>query len=209
MKKYICMLMLLLLIFSMTKVSHADINDYTAFSSINVSNGKLLRDYTKDELDAALDETKDRRFSGWRIKLFNKNVPCEFISSTLFSMYNTGTTAIKYKLQVNAENTVKTSISSTGSIEYSVKGDGKVFSNKLDTALKIEYDYSETALVKETEELNIEIDPNTLCIVYIKGTGLLTNGVARYYSFWISQNKGGFEYFTITDSYVRIEKIAL
>lgn len=210
MKKLIVLLIIVLSVnlHILNKVD-ADINDYTSFAYINVSRGKLLRDYSSNELSEAVAKTKDRRFCGWRINLFNQNVPCEFISSTIFSMYNTGTTAMKYDISVHAENTVKTSISTTGTIAYKVKSGVKTFKNDLDASLKIEASYAETSLVKETENLSIEIDPNTLCVIYIQGTGLLTNGVARYYELWMTQEKGGFEYFTITNSYLRIEKIAL
>lgn len=209
MKKFIFLVALIFLIVPLFKRTTADINDYTSFAYINVSDGKMLKDYTEDELSEAIYQTKNRRFKGWRINLFNKNVPCEFISSTVFSMYNTGTTPMKYDVSIHAENTVKTSISTTGSIAYRINGNIKSFKNDLDVSLKIEASYIETTLVKETENLSIEIDPNTLCVIYIQGTGLLTNGVARYYELWMTQEKGGFEYFTITNSYLRIEKIKL
>lgn len=122
-------------------------------------------------------------------------------------MYNSGTTPLKYKVQVSAENCVKTSISCTGTIKYDVSGTIKKFKNGLDASLKIEESYQESQLVKQQENLEVDIDPGTVCIIYIQGTGLLTNGVASYYEWWIRRNEGGFEYFTITDSHLRIEKI--
>lgn len=187
----------------------ADVNDYTTFSSINVTDGKLLRDYTDSELKQLYKTVESRKFSGWKYNILQKNVPVSFISSVVFSMYNSGTTAMKYKVNVTSENTVKTSISCTGSISYKLSGEIKKFKNGLDTALKIEGSYSETQLVKEQENLEVEIDPGTICVVYIQGEGLLTNGVASHYTFWVRTQTGGFEYFTITDSYLRIEKIKI
>lgn len=187
----------------------ADVNDYTSFSSLNVSEGKLLRDYTEEELKEQYETVSSRKFSGWRYNILQKNVPVTFISNVVFSMYNSGTTAMKYKVNVTSENTVKTSISCTGSISYKLSGEIKKFKNGLDTALKIEGSYTETQLVKEQENLEVDIDPGTICVVYIQGEGLLTNGVASHYTFWIRTQTGGFEYFTITDSYLRIEKIKI
>lgn len=185
----------------------ADVNDYTSFASINVTDGKLLRDYTSEELKTAYKQVSNRKFTGWRYHFFQRNVPVEFISNVVFSMYNSGTTPLKYKVQVSAENCVKTSISCTGTIKYDVSGTIKKFKNGLDASLKIEESYQESQLVKQQENLEVDIDPGTVCIIYIQGTGLLTNGVASYYEWWIRRNEGGFEYFTITDSHLRIEKI--
>ncbi len=210
--KKIVMLVILLFVFLIaapSKPSNADVNDYMSFSSINVSDGKLLRDYTNEEINEGLSHIKKRKFNGWRYEFFQKNTKVEFISSTVFTMYNSGTTAMKYKVQVSSENSVKTSISCTGTIGYSISGSIKKFKNGLDSSLKIEGSYVETQLVKQQENLEIEIDPGTICVVYVQGTGLLTNGVASFYQLWFRKESGGFEYFTITDSYLRIEKIKL
>ena len=192
-----------------TPQSKADVNDYTSFASINVTEGKLLRDYSNEELKSAYKLVSERKFVGWRYHFFQRNVPVEFISNVVFSMHNSGTTALKYKVQVSAENCVKTSISCTGSIKYDVSGTIKKFKNGLDSSLKLEGSYQETQLVKQQENLEVDIDPGTVCIIYIQGTGLLTNGVASYYEWWMRRNEGGFEYFTITDSHLRIEKIKI
>lgn len=211
MKKANLLVLLILLFIIIVNINQnsvkADVNDYTAFASINVSDGKLLRDYSQEELNDNYKLVSDRRFVGWRYHFFQKNTPVSFISNVVFSMYNSGTTPMKYKVQVNAENCVKTSISCTGTIKYNIAGTIKKFKNGLDSSLKLEGSYQETQLVKQQENLEVDIDPGTVCIIYIQGTGLLTNGVASYYEWWIRRNEGGFEYFTITDSHLRIEKI--
>ncbi len=211
MKKIIATILILLMFIVAlpNKMADAGVNDYTSFSILNVSDGKLLRDYTSDEINTGLSHIKKRKFNGWRYELFQKNTKVDFISNTVFTMYNSGTTPMKYKVHVSSEHSVKTSISCTGSIKYGVSGSIKKFKNDLDSCLKIEGSYVETQLVKQEENLEVEIDPGTICVVYIQGTGLLTNGVASFYQLWMRKQSGGFEYFTITDSYLRIEKIKL
>lgn len=209
MRKLIILLLFLISLLSFDTISYASVNDYNSFSRINVSDGKLLRDYTDEELNDAMKYVSKRRFVGWRVYYFNKNVECEFIAKTIYSNFNTGTTPLKYSIEVSTENAVKTSISATGSIEATVKGGIKKFSGSLTNELKLSGSYEETSLVKQKEKLDIEIDPNTMCVIYIMGRGILTNGVAKYYTWWLTDEAGGFEYFTITDSYVRVEKVAL
>ncbi len=209
MKKNIFLLFILLLVFMHIKESDASVNDYTTFARINVSDGKMLRDFKNDEINNGLERVKNRKFMGWRIHYFNKNIPCDFIAKTIYSNYNTGTTPVEYNVDITAENVVKTSISATGSIGSTIKGGMKEFSGSLSNELKINGSYEETSLVKQKETLKIQIDPNTMCVIYIMGRGFLTNGVAKFYNWWIGSYEGGFEYFTITDSYVRIEKVAL
>lgn len=211
MKKVYMFILLILLITILINFNDqavkADVNDYTAFASINVTDGKLLRDYSSEELKSAYELVSDRKFVGWRYHFFQRNVQVDFISNVVFSMYNSGTTALKYKVQISAENCVKTSISCTETIKYDISGTIKKFKNGLDSSLKLEGSYQETQLVKQQENLEVDIDPGTVCIIYIQGSGLLTNGVASYYEWWFRRNEGGFEYFTITDSHLRIEKI--
>lgn len=126
MKKVYMFILLILLITILINFNDqavkADVNDYTAFASINVTDGKLLRDYSSEELKSAYELVSDRKFVGWRYHFFQRNVQVDFISNVVFSMYNSGTTALKYKVQVSAENCVKTSISCTGTIKYDISG---------------------------------------------------------------------------------------
>lgn len=209
MKRLLALLVIFLFVISFSEKSYASVNDYTSFARINVTDGKLLRDFTDKEKKEVLKKVNYRLFAGWNVKYINKNVPCEFIAKTLYSNYNTGTTPIKYSVEVQAENVVKTSVSVTDSIGVNFKGGIKELSGGLSNELKIAGEYQETALVKKKETINIEIDPNSMCIIYVMGRGLLTNGVAKHYALWIGDDFGCFEYFIITDCYVRIEKVSL
>ncbi len=152
---------------------------------------------------------KKKKFFGWNINKINDNVRATFITDLLFSYKNDGTTPITYKLNVASETTTKTSVSTTGSVGVSTTAGNKEFKQGLNEELKISGDYSKIELVKEQENLEIVVDPHTVVIGYIQGEGRYTNGTCSYYAFFFEQQVGWFEYFTITSSYMRIEKLAI
>lgn len=195
--------------FMFTHTTKADSGDYTTFAEIELAEGKLLSKFSNEEIDEYLAYVKKRKFSGWNVYTINNDIKATFISETLFSFYNTGTTPIYYELQTVSDTTTKMSISATGSISYSLKGDIKKFKNGLDASLKIEASYTKTISIKETEKFKLEVDPNTVAVIYLTGSGRVTNGVAARYLFWFETESGGFEYFIVTNLYPRIEKIAL
>ena len=210
--KKVLLIMFIFFYFSMSSINkkvNALTSDYNTYAFLNVERGKLLRDFTEDELNKEVDRVREKKWWGWSIYVLNRNVPVTFITDTVFSVYNDGNTPIDYTVNVLAETTVKTAISCTGSIGYSMKGDTKEFKGGLDSQLKLTNDYSKTELVKNQENLVIHVDPQTICLIYIEGQGLYTNGVASLHYFWMENQIGAFEYFTITNSYLRIEKIKL
>lgn len=213
MKKLKMLLMVVFSIFVLSIIKErrvdASSGPYYAYSYLNVTSGKLLKDYTSDELDDELSNVRKRKFSGWNIYKFNNNVRTTFIKEALFSYHNTSSTPYTYKVSITSEKTIKTSCSATGSIGLNAGTTGKTFKSGLTGELKLQGEYSEIELNKEQENLEITVDPNSVVVGYIEGTGYYTNGVACSYFFWIEQELGAFEYFTITSSYLRIEKRSL
>lgn len=198
-----------LFIFSSSKMSNAEQKDYNAFAYINVDSGKLLKDYTRSEISSELSTVRKRRFNGWNIYKFNTNVRATFVTGALFSYRNEGSSPITYTLNIQQETTTKTSVSATDSIELKTSGKVKTFTNSLNNTLKISGEYTTTELVKEQQNLSLTVDPNTLCVGYVEGQGYYTNGVACYYWMWLEDQIGAFEYFTITESYLKIEKLSI
>lgn len=209
-------LLLIILSFSLFFIFGVKINanasagsNYMKFSSITISKGKLLKNYSSSELNYNIKKCCKKRFLGWSIGYLNYKVKCNFVSETILSIYNTGTTPIKYKVSEIQTKMYKTSISSTGSIGTQVKGDIKKFKGDLSSSLKITGEYTQTVEIKNTETLEIDVDPKTRVTMYLAGTGYLTTGVARKTFFWITTAQGGFEYFQVTDCYPKIVKVAL
>lgn len=183
-------------------------NDYTSFAEINITTGRLLENYTDKDYSTYYKKVSKRKIFGWRTYIVNDNVSATFISETLYSYYNNASSSITYTLTTVGETIQKTSISATGSISYSLSNTTNVkkFKNGLDASLKMEATYNETISYKETEKTEITIEAGTTCLVYMTGNAKVKNGVAAKYVWWHRQIRGGFEYFTITDLYPRIEK---
>lgn len=212
MKKYrylIIMLLLIFLLFNIGPKKSEASDSYETFAYINVDSGKLLRDYTDKDIDDDLYRVRNKKFMGWNIYIFNDNVPTTFVKESLFSYKNEGSTPITYKVKVKSEKTNKTSVSVKGNIGLDIKGGGKAFKGDLNQELKLDGEYSEVELCQEESNLEIIVDPNTMVVGSIEGTGVYTNGLACSYCFWIENQIGAFEYFKITSSYLRIEKLAL
>lgn len=212
MRKISILLMIGIFIIFFTNVSMGatdNSSDYLSFAYINCTNGKLLRDYTEKEIKDELVDVMRVKFTGWAIKKMVQNVHCSFISHTVFSVYNDGNTPITYSVRVKSQETIKTQSSITGNIGYKLKNGAKKFSHDFDAACKVEYVTSYTSLVEQDENMDVEVDPQTICVIYVEGTGLVTNGVAVRYSIFRPVEIGSFEFFTITNSYLRIEKIKI
>ena len=211
MKKIIFTILIIFLLFCMnnSKETSATEKDYNSFAYINVDSGRLLKDYSRSSINTELNKVRKRKFKGWNIYKLNSNVRATFITEAMFSYKNEGTTPITYTLNIQQETTSKVSVSATDSIEVKASGKIKSFSTSLNNQLKISGDYTTTDLVKEQQNLSITVDPGTVCVGYVEGQGYYTNGVACYYWLWFEKQVGAFEYFTITESYLRIEKLAL
>lgn len=211
--KKICFLVLFVFLFfvlnSTSNESYAEQKDYNAFAYINVDSGKLLKDYDRQQLNNELSNVRKRRFCGWNIYKINKNVRATFVTGALFTYRNEGSSPITYTLNIQQETTTKTSVSATDSIEIKTSGKIKTFASSLNNTLKISGEYTTTELVKEQQNLSLTVDANTICVGYVEGQGYYTNGVACYYWMWMEDQIGAFEYFTITESYLRIEKISI
>lgn len=187
-----------------SKASH-----YTNFEQLTLTKGKLLEDFTDTELTKYEKNVTKRKFSGWRTHTVNKRVKVSYISETLFSYYNDGYTPFDYTYKLEETSTSKYSFSSTGSIGIKKDKSGSGFKDGLDASLKVDFKTDKTSQKKETYQLKLQVDPGTRVDLYIYGEGRISNGVAAKYFFWIRRNLGGFEYFEMTTSYQRLEKVKI
>ena len=94
----------------------------------------------------------------------------------------------------------------SGSID--LKSSGDAYGVKLGFEQKIDYSITKTTSTKKSEEITIKInvDPGTKLLVQIVGEGKITNGVGKYYRFWRTKKKGGWEIFVLTTEYYSIKK---
>ncbi len=179
---------------------------YHSFESLELTDGKLLKDYTNDEYKEYYKEVKKRKFSGWRVHKVYQDIKVTYVTETLFSYYNDGYTAIDYSFKLDTEKTTKISLSASGSIGLKTSKTSKGFKNDLDSSLKLSSEYTNVTESSESYEIKFKVDPGTQVDLYIYGEGKITNGVAARYLFWIRLDQGGFEVFLVTTQYQRLEK---
>lgn len=206
--KKIFLVLLFVFMFSFKVDVKADSN-YKSYESLTLDSGKLLSEYTSGEFKTYYKKVGKRRFYGWRIHKVNTDVKVRYKTETLFSYFNDGDTPIKYTYQMKKKDVKQQSLSSTGSISVSVGGTVDKFKAGLDESLKITQTSSHTKEMQEDFKLELQVDPGTMLNLYIMGEGKITNGVAAYYVFWLRNMRGGFEVFTITTQYYRLEKVRI
>lgn len=205
--KKILVLMFVFALFRLSVVC-ADSN-YHAYERVEMVEGKLLSEYSKDDYSTYYKEVSKRRFMGWRVHFVTTDAKMVYKTETLFSYYNDGHTPIKYDYAYSQVDSAKTQLSTSGGISISTKGDIKKFKNGLDANIKVDYSQTKTIETKESWSMKMDIDPGTMVNLYILGEGKISNGVASRYAFWINAEKGGFEVFTVTTQYYRLEKIQI
>ncbi len=184
-------------------------DDYQSFESMELTTGMLLEDYSKADYKRYYKDVDKRRFFGWRINKVHDDIKVSYVTETLFSYYNDGYTPIEYTYDFVFEKTSKINVSATGSIALKQGKKDGAFANNLDAALKITASYDTSEKTKETVKIALDVDPGTQVNLYIYGEGTITNGVAARYAFWFRMARGGFEVFTVTTQYHRLEKVRI
>lgn len=197
--------MLLIAVFFPSRV-HAD--DYGSYQEITFDDtrNKLLKGYSQEDYKEYYDLIPKRYFMGWKLLIVTKNQPVDFISETKLKIFNTGYSTIKHDITLKTDEKTKLQISASGSISVSVKGDIKKFKGGLDGDIKAAVDYEKTETSSEEYVFKITVDPGTYVTIVTRGEGLVSNGVAKNYLFWIMTKKGGWETFTVTTEYYEIIK---
>lgn len=208
MKKWYCIFLALMVFTFLNQDVFAD-SDYENYQEIQIYEGKFLSNYSKKDYDSYYKKVTKRKFAGWNIYKVTEDAPVSYKAETLFSYYNDGTTPIEYTYEYEKKETSNINITSTGSISVSVSGPIKKFKGGLDSSLKINYEDKSSSSEKETWKLKMQIDPGTMANLYTYGEGKISNGVAARYLFWFLSERGGYEVFTVTTQYYRLEKVKI
>jgi hypothetical protein len=185
---------------------HAD--QYASYQEIvfDVNGTKLLKEYTQGDYTGYYNLIPTHCFMGWKLVIVNKNQPVHFISETKLKIYNSGYSTIKHDITLKSTEETKFQISASGSISVSIKGDVKKFKGGLDGDVKASVDYEKKVTTSEEYVFKITVDPGTYITIITKGEGLVSNGIAKNYFFWIQTNKGGWETFVVTTEFYEIIK---
>ncbi len=208
MKKYY-LLVLFVLILSLMHTPLSANADYLAYESITMNEGQFLSEYSEADYKAYLKKVNKRRFAGWNIHYVYTDLKVTYKTESVFSYYNDGTTPIEYSYKFESTYTTSRNISSTGSIGINMSGPVKKFKGNLDGSLKITAESESARKEVESWQIKMQVDPQTMANLYVVGEGKITNGVASRYLFWLELEKGGFEVFTITTQYYRLEKVKI
>ena len=209
MQKILCLFILLITILSFSFVDTKAANDdYKTFNEIILSEDKLLRYYTEEELEVYKKQLK-RKAAGVDVIIINKNIEATYISETLYNVHNTGKTNIEYQLDISVTKNEKITWEISGDLNASAKGTIKMFQANIESKVGIDYKKITETTEKTTEKLDIIVEPNSRAIIYLMGRARVTNGVACVCLAYIKTAEFGFEYFTIINQYPRLEKRSL
>ena len=210
-KKCIILLFCVLLYFSISSISiDASTDDYMTFVEIIMSDGKLLANYTEQEYQDYYSRIPDRKMVGYVIYTENQNVESTYISNTLYSIENDSNASITYQIDVVVETNNKTSFKATGQLNGRVSGKkGNDIKAEVGAEVGVEYSATTTESRKETQKLDVIVEANSRCVIYLTGNLLITNGVLKHYVMWLETYRGGFEIVTLQNQYTRIEKVKI
>ncbi len=206
MKKLLVLSLVIFLSILSTRVVSA--SEYTSYQDFEFKhNGaKFLDDFSKTELKDYYDRIDHKRFWGWKIYTIFKTEEVYYTKETLLMIYNEGDTAITDTFTITTESSVRKQYNVSGSLKLKASTDIK----KAKLGFEEKLDYSITATTYEQSEIEITIkvnvDPLTKLKVQICGEGKVSSGVAKYYRFWRTAKKGGWEIFIVTTEYYSITK---
>lgn len=169
-------------------------------------NAMMMKAFSEGQYDEFYKAIETHKFIGWQIGVVHVNEELEFISETKLKIINNGFSTIKHNITLSTKEETKYQISASGSIAISGKGDIKKFKGSIDADIKATISYAKNVTSSENYEFNIIVDPLTYVTIVTRGRGELSNGVAKYYFFWIETKKGGWETFNVTTEYYEIIK---
>lgn len=206
MKKIVIVLLMLLMMF--LPVTHLKADEYQSYQEIvfEEEGHKLLKEYTLTDYNNYYAYYTKKYFMGWRLLKITKNEKVEFLSETKLKIYNNGFSTIKHNITLSTKEETKFQASASGEIDIKVSGNVKKFKGGLDADIKGSINYSKSTTETESYEFVIIVDPGTYVTIVTRGTGEISNGVAKHYLFWIETKKGGWETFVVTTEYFEIIK---
>ena len=110
MKKILITLTMLIFVFFIYGIEvNANTDNYQTFVEIMMNEGKLLKNFTEEEYDAMIDKIKNHKFAGVSIYIENNNIDASYISNTLYSVENNGSTDVTYDIEITVETNNKIS----------------------------------------------------------------------------------------------------
>lgn len=188
----------------------AEAQEYTTFSEIMMPEGKLIKNFTSDELDEMYENVDGAMLFGIKVHKENVNIDASYISNTLYSVENKGLTDVTYEIDVEVETTNKVSFNASGSLNGQASGTTKGgVKGEIGAKCGVEISNTTTTSRTEKQKMKLQVEPNSRAIVYLTGSLTITNGVAACYVTFIQVAKGAFEIVTLKNQYARVEKVQI
>jgi len=209
-------LYLLLLFLSpvfLVNIHAADTNtDYLSFLEIVMPEGKLLRDFTKEEIDFYVDKARMKRtheLIRTNIAEAYTNVSATYIANVYYSYKNTSTSPINQKYDITIETNNTSSFQIGGSLSSSVKGSVGAIKGDVEAKINMQTSNSSSKSVKEKRSIDLVVEPNSQLIIFLEGEVLISNGIYALISFVgdvVAYNT--YELVVLKSQYPRIEKVS-
>jgi hypothetical protein len=190
---------------------NASTENYQTFSEIIMAEGKLIVNFTEEEYNSMIENLNEVKFFGYSSYVENTNVDATYISNTLYSIENDGSTPVSYQIDVviDTKNTIKFSASGSLNGELNASSKAKGLKGQLGAKVGISYSSESEESRKETQKLDVIVEPQSRCVIYLTGNLSISNGVACYHAFFIKTSCGAFEIVVLKNQYTRIEKAKL
>lgn len=207
MKKWMILIVMCFII-TISLITKIEADEYQNYQEIvfDEEGHKLLKSFTKDDYNSYYSNFAKKYFMGWRILTVTRNETVEFLSETKLKIYNNGYSTIKHNITLTTKEETKFQASVTGELDLKVSGNVKKFKGGLDANIKGTIQYTKSTSASESYEFVIIVDPGTYVTIVTRGTGEISNGVAKHYLFWVQTKKGGWETFVVTTEYFEIIK---
>ena len=158
-KKYIILLLLIICYMFQIVEVNASTDDYQTFSEIIMAEGKLMINFTEEEYNEMILNLNDVKFFGYNTFVENMNVDATYISNTLYSIENDGSTPVTYQIDVviDTKNTVRFSASGNLNGNLSASSKAKGLKGELGAKVGITYTNETEESRKETQKLDVVV----------------------------------------------------
>lgn len=206
--KKIAIIILLFCIFMGTNVKGYSTTGHQDFVQIDfVDQGKLLINFTQEELDYGYEKVSKPKFWGWSSYFFNYNCDAHYIGEVLFSKSNKTATSYYVDYVIETSDVIKNSTTVSGSISAKIAGAIKKVSGTLSGEIGGEKHKENKISKTETTKVKIEVPPYSRVALKVTGEAKVTNAVSKYYILGMTFKKGTWETIeTITEYYELYEE---
>ena len=208
-KKLITLTMLIFVFFIYGIEVNANTDNYQTFVEIMMNEGKLLKNFTEEEYDAMIDKIKNHKFAGVSIYIENNNIDASYISNTLYSVENNGSTDVTYDIEITVETNNKISFNASESLSAQASGTVSKIKGDIGAKCGAEFSTQTTTSRKEKQTMKLVVEKHSRAIIYLTGNLSISNGVAAYDFLWIRVCQGGWEIVKLKNQYSRIEKASI